>query len=164
MCIQWLFFFVWEARKVTNVCPYKPYFVGGLYIFSESCSVLLFVARAFFNCFLTLQCQSRTSDVQHIDMLIDFLGFEFFIKNTVVNDMVYRMQQFDGSTLASCVGGSRLILGSECSWCRWAVKLTELLNMHLSASSFYVPLLWLSHSFHHFIHTPPVMFFTLGER
>jgi len=40
------------------------------------------------------------------------------MKNTVVNEMMYRTQQFHGSTLASCVVGSRLILGSV-NTCRY---------------------------------------------
>jgi len=41
------FFFVWEARKVTNVCPYKPYFVSGLYVFQKA--ALLFLSLLAFS-------------------------------------------------------------------------------------------------------------------
>jgi len=71
------FFFVWLARKVTNVCPYKPYFVSGLYVFRKAAllflSLLAFSLTFFFIIFfLTLQFQSKTSNVQHVNKLIDF--------------------------------------------------------------------------------------------
>lgn len=60
------------------MCPYKPYFVSGLYVFPKA--VLLFLSLLAFSLtfFLTLQFNSKMSDVQHADMLIDFLVLHFF--------------------------------------------------------------------------------------
>jgi len=65
------------------------------------------------------------SDVQHVDMLIDFLVLHFLWKILLLNEMVYRTQQFRGmsSALGSSVVGSQLILGSVRSCRYWPVVL-----------------------------------------
>jgi hypothetical protein len=91
--------------------------------FSNSCSVLPFV---FLNCFI-----NDTVSVENVwraaCLYVDwFLSSAFFfVESNVVNEMVYRKQQFRGSTLASCVGGSRLILGSEYGCRYWPVVLSS---------------------------------------